>query len=74
MVDLARVPELHQELFEHVCRRTGRRVRNLVVEVRPEGVVLQGRSTSYHVKQLAQQGVLDLLPQVELHNAIVVDG
>jgi hypothetical protein len=74
MVELVHVPDLHQELFEHVCRRTGRRVRNLAVEVHPNGVVLRGRTSSYHVKQLAQHGVRDLLPDVELRNAIVVDG
>jgi hypothetical protein len=64
---------LHNELIERVCQRTGRRVRNLRIELRPEGVVLQGRTTSYHLKQLAQHGVLDLLPHVELRNAIVVE-
>ncbi len=74
MVELARIDDWHQDLFEHVRRRTGRRVRDLAVEVRPEGVVLTGRASSYHVKQLAQQGVRDLLPDVELRNAIVVEG
>jgi hypothetical protein len=73
MVQLAHIPDLHRELFEHVFRRTGRRVRGLAIELCPEKVVLKGRSPSYHVKQLAQQGVLELLPHVELHNAIVVE-
>ena len=34
--------------------RLGRRVRDLLVEVRPTGLVLRGRADSYHVKQLAQ--------------------
>ena len=63
---------LQKELAERVCQRTGRRVRNLSIELRPDGVVLRGRAPTYHVKQLAQQGVRDLLPQVELYNAIVV--
>jgi hypothetical protein len=63
---------LQKELADRVCQRTGRRVQNLSIELRPDGVVLYGRAPTYHVKQLAQQGVRDLLPQVELLNAIVV--
>jgi hypothetical protein len=67
-------PPSHQELLEHVHRRTSRRVLSLTVEVRPEEVVLRGRTATYHVKQLAQQGVRELWPDVRLQNAIVVDG
>jgi hypothetical protein len=63
---------LQKELVDRVYQRTGRRVRNLSVELRPDGVVLYGRAPSFHVKQLAQQGIRDVLPQVELLNAIVV--
>jgi hypothetical protein len=72
MMELAS-PASHQELLEHVRRRTNRRVVGLRVEVRPEGIVLHGRSATYHVKQLAQQGVREMMPDVRLHNAIVVD-
>lgn len=64
---------LQNKLLEQVCQRTGRRVRNLHIELRPQGVVLRGRTTSYHLKQLAQHGILDLLPHVEIHNAIEVE-
>jgi hypothetical protein len=62
-------PELEQQI--HV--RTGRRVRNLVVELESECVILRGQVTSYYVKQLAQQSVQDLMPQARLDNAIVVE-
>jgi hypothetical protein len=72
MMKLVSVPS-PQELLEHVRHRTGRRVLGLAVEMRPDGVVLRGRTATYHVKQLAQQGVREMLPDVRLHNAIVVD-
>ena len=60
------------ELEHHIQARTGRRVRGLQVEVGTQGVVLRGLAHSYHVKQLAQHGVRDLLPDVRLENAIAV--
>jgi hypothetical protein len=65
--------QLQDELERRVQDRTGRRVRNLTIELSPERVVLHGRANTYHVKQLAQHGIRDLLPQVRLENAIVVD-
>ena len=65
---------LQDELESQVRSRTGRRVRNLAIELRPERVVLRGSTSSYHVKQLAQQGVRDILPHVSLENAITVVG
>lgn len=62
------------DLHHHVECRTGRRIRNLCVEVQPGHVVLRGLTHSYYVKQLAQHGVRDLLPDVQLENAITVDG
>ena len=63
---------LQDELESRVQSRTGRRVRDLAIELRPERVVLRGLASSYHVKQLAQQGVRDILPHVSLENAITV--
>ncbi|OWK37846.1 hypothetical protein FRUB_06966 [Fimbriiglobus ruber] len=63
---------LDELLKESVHQRTGRRVTGLAVELVQETVVLRGRTGSYYVKQLAQQGVRDVLPQNPLQNAIVV--
>ncbi len=63
---------LRQNLIILVRERTGRRVRDLAIEFGTNGVVLHGRSPSYYVKQLAQQGVSEMLPGVGLRNAIVV--
>jgi len=67
-------PLVQEELERQVSLRTGRRVRNLAVELGPERVVLRGLTTTYHVKQLAQHGVRHLLPpHVRLENVIVVE-
>jgi hypothetical protein len=65
-------PHLHQQLEQRVLARTGRRVRNLAIELTAERIVLRGHADTYYIKQLAQHGVRDLLPQVRLENAIVV--
>jgi hypothetical protein len=63
---------MHFELERHVSARTGRRIRNLAIELGPERVVLRGEANSYYIKQLAQQGVREILPQLRLENSIVV--
>jgi hypothetical protein len=65
-------PQLRDDLERQVLSRTGRRVRDLAVELRPEGIVLRGVAQSYYIKQLAQHGVRDVMPHVRLENAIVV--
>ena len=60
------------ELKRLVEERTHRRIRDLAVEMEDGGVVLKGRAGSYHLKQLAQHGILDVLPGVPLINAIEV--
>jgi len=47
-------------------------VRDLHVELARERVILHGQAGSYYVKQLAQSGVRDLLPEVTVENDIVV--
>ena len=66
--------QIQQELEQRVLARTGRRVRDLAIELSPERIVLRGHAATYYVKQLAQHGVRDVLPEVRLENAIVVDG
>jgi hypothetical protein len=66
--------DLRRELEQHILDRTGRRVHSLKVDVLPERIVLEGRSPSYYVKQLAQHCVWDILPGARLENDIVVSG
>ncbi len=61
------------ELRRLVEQRTHHRVRDLSIEWEQDrGVILRGRAGSYHIKQLAQHGILDVLPNVPLINAIEV--
>jgi hypothetical protein len=64
---------LQDQLENQVHQRTGRRVRNLAIELRPERVILRGQVTSYYIKQLAQHGICDLFPDLSLENSIVVE-
>jgi hypothetical protein len=65
--------KLVTELEQHVRVRTGRRIRDLMVELSAERVILRGRTNTYYLKQLAQHCIRDLLPQAHLENAIVVE-
>lgn len=66
-------PNLAEIVQQRVENRTGRRILNLRVEVGADWVVLRGRTSSYHVKQLAQHGAQEALPAARLENAIVVE-
>lgn len=51
----------HPEQLESLMqRRLGNRIRDLRVEVSADGIVLQGRTTTYHAKQLAQHAAMEL--------------
>jgi hypothetical protein len=64
---------LVEELREQVHTRTNRGVRNLSIEFRPGRVVLRGQTTSYYVKQLAQEELIPTLSsEIRLENAITV--
>jgi hypothetical protein len=69
---ISEFPPLHKELESRVLFRTGKRVRNLEIQFSPDEVILSGQTSTYHVKQLAQHGVLDVLPTIRLHNRITV--
>jgi hypothetical protein len=62
-----------EELKEQVLNRTNRGVRNLSIELRPGSAVLRGQTTSYYVKQLAQEELIGALPaDFRLQNSIIV--
>jgi len=42
-----------------VQRRLGSRVRDLRIVMRPGGIILQGRASTYHAKQLAQHVAME---------------
>ncbi len=67
------VMPLRDQLERQVQNRTGRRIRNLAIELNPERVILRGQASSYYLKQLAQHGIQECLPDLSLENSIVVD-
>jgi hypothetical protein len=63
----------HEEHLESlVQRRIGGRVRDLRVIVRHNGIILLGRTATYHAKQLAQHAVMELADLPILANEIEV--
>ena len=61
-------------LARSVHKRTGGAVRSLRVEVDRQSVRLFGRCGSFYCKQLAQQAVMSLTPDLLLTNHIDVAG
>jgi hypothetical protein len=66
-----RRPE-EMRLESQVAGRLGRRVRDFRVVHHPHGLVLQGRTATYHVKQLAQHAAMELSDLPILANDIEV--
>jgi len=52
--------ELAEQIEGYIERRASGRIRDLHVVCSDDMIILQGRSRTYHAKQLAQQAVLDL--------------
>lgn len=66
-------PEEYLESLEALMqRRLGGRVRDLRVSVRDKGLILQGRASTYHAKQLAQHAASELAGLPILANDIEV--
>ncbi len=72
--NILEAPKLNEEerLECLMQSRLGNRVRNLRVRVLADGLVLQGRTTTYHAKQLAQHAAMELAPTPILANDIEV--
>jgi hypothetical protein len=60
--------ELAERLEGYIERRACGRIRDLHVVYSDDRIILQGRSRTYHAKQLAQQAVLDLTDGYPLLN------
>jgi hypothetical protein len=61
-----------EQLEGLLLRRLGNRIRNLRVIVLPDGVVLQGRTATYHAKQVAQHITMETVDLPILANEIEV--
>ena len=69
----AEMPGAPEEQMEgQVLRRLGGRVRDLRILFRHNGLILQGRSGTYHAKQLAQHAAMELTGLPVLANDIEV--
>jgi hypothetical protein len=64
--------ELLAELRDTILEWTNHRVWNLSVELDSGAVVLRGFANSFHMKQLAQEGVRKKAPSLLVKNAITV--
>ena len=70
--DGARGEKLAVRIARVVKRRTAGSVQNLRVEVRRDGVFLDGQCATFYTKQLAQQAAMDLADEKPLTNRIEV--
>jgi hypothetical protein len=57
----SRCAELEQAIHRRIVQRTGKRIQGLEVEVTEDRVIVHGSVACYHHKQLALQGVFDVL-------------
>ena len=61
-----------ERLESMLLRRLGNRIRDLRVIVLPAGVILQGRTGTYHAKQIAQHAAMEIAELPILANDIAV--
>jgi hypothetical protein len=61
-----------ERLARLVQRRTGGMIHQLRVEIKPEGIYLDGQCAAYYLKQLAQEAVLATTEDQKLFNQIEV--
>ena len=61
-----------ERLESLLTRRLGSRVRDLRVILLPDGLILQGRTATYHAKQIAQHTAMEVANLPILANEIEV--
>lgn len=69
---LAEAEQLAASIERAVQRETGRGVRDLSVEINPNGILLKGRCTTYYCKQLAQHAAMTVPGSDQVTNSIEV--
>lgn len=65
-------PSLAEQVLIHIRRHAHGRIRNLTVEEDGGTLVVSGESRTWHAKQLALQGVLEVLPDGRFSERITV--
>ena len=66
------IPTEEERLESMLLRRLGNRVRDLRVILLTEGMILQGRTATYHAKQVAQHTAMEVADLPILANEIEV--
>ena len=61
-----------ERLESILVRRLGNRIHGLRIIRLPEGLILQGRTATYHAKQVAQHVAMEAAGQPILANEIIV--
>ena len=64
--------EMAERIEGFIAQRASGRIRDLHVDYSEDAIILQGRSRTYHDKQLAQQAVLDLTDGYPLLTNLIV--
>jgi hypothetical protein len=57
----SREANMEQALLERIRERTGGRIRSLIVVVADDRIGVRGKAASFHLKQLAIRGILDVI-------------
>jgi hypothetical protein len=65
-------PSLVEQIETQVHRMTHHRIRDLVVQEERGHILIRGRVPTYHAKQLALHGALELLPGDRIRTDITV--
>jgi hypothetical protein len=65
--------ELEQAVRRRITRRTAGRIRDLEVAVAAGRVEVRGRAVSFHLKQLAIQGVLEEIDSRDTGRQLKID-
>jgi hypothetical protein len=71
-LNTADLPSAEERLESVLSHRLGSRIRDLRVVFRAEGLILRGRTTTYHAKQLAQHAAMTAVDIPILANEIEV--
>jgi hypothetical protein len=66
------LPTEEERLETMLIRRLGNRIRDLRVILLQDGMILQGRTATYHAKQLAQHAAMEMADCPILANDIEV--
>ncbi len=74
-LDAVEAPTAEERLQSLLSRRLGSRIRDLRIVFQREGLILQGQTTTYYVKQLAQHAAMTTVDipifanEIEVHSS-----